>query len=210
MTGMNSIAPRTSRIVAVTGAGTGIGRVTARAFADEGTHVIAIGQHLEPLEETAAAPCGGAGRPGGGHRGCHCPQPSRLTTANLASSSYGPSRWRGHRRRAGHAHRAASRRPPCPRCVPRLGQPWSAHANALKCGSPSATSTPSAASPRAAGTPARPCLARERHVPVRPRRSADGPHQNPATWPLPDPFGSAAVRGASRLCSMASDDPDPV
>ncbi|WP_443057642.1 SDR family NAD(P)-dependent oxidoreductase [Streptomyces sp. IBSBF 2806] len=131
---MNSIAPRTSRIVAVTGVGTGIGRVTARAFADEGAHVVAIGQHLEPLEETAAAPCGGAGRPGGGHRGCHRPQPSRLSTANLASSSYGPSRWRGHRRRAGHAHRAASRRPPCPRCVPRLGRPWSAHANALKCG----------------------------------------------------------------------------
>lgn len=54
MTGMNSTAPRTSRIVAVTGAGTGIGRATARAFAAEDAHVVAIGRRVEPLEETAA------------------------------------------------------------------------------------------------------------------------------------------------------------
>ncbi|MFH9554688.1 SDR family NAD(P)-dependent oxidoreductase [Streptomyces sp. NPDC017435] len=55
MTGMNNItAPRSSRIVVVTGAGTGIGRTTARAFAAEGAHVVAIGRRAEPLLETAA------------------------------------------------------------------------------------------------------------------------------------------------------------
>ncbi|MFE5215050.1 MULTISPECIES: SDR family NAD(P)-dependent oxidoreductase [unclassified Streptomyces] len=54
MTGMNRTAPPTRRIVAVTGAGTGIGRATARAFAAEGAHVVAIGRRVEPLEETAA------------------------------------------------------------------------------------------------------------------------------------------------------------
>ncbi|MBN3933069.1 SDR family oxidoreductase [Streptomyces verrucosisporus] len=54
MTGMNSTAPQSSRIVAVTGAGTGIGRATARAFAAEGAHVVAVGRRAEPLGETAA------------------------------------------------------------------------------------------------------------------------------------------------------------
>ncbi|WP_317447577.1 SDR family oxidoreductase [Streptomyces collinus] len=54
MTGMNSTAPQSSRIVAVTGAGTGIGRATARAFAAEGAHVVAIGRRAEPLKETGA------------------------------------------------------------------------------------------------------------------------------------------------------------
>ncbi|WP_344615480.1 SDR family oxidoreductase [Dactylosporangium salmoneum] len=51
---MNSTAPQRVRIVAVTGAGTGIGRATARAFAAEGAHVIAIGRRSEPLKQTAA------------------------------------------------------------------------------------------------------------------------------------------------------------
>jgi len=55
MSGMSSsTASRTGRIVVVTGAGTGIGRATARAFASEGAHVIAVGRRAEPLHETAA------------------------------------------------------------------------------------------------------------------------------------------------------------
>ncbi|QLH22326.1 SDR family NAD(P)-dependent oxidoreductase [Streptomyces sp. Rer75] len=49
-----STAPQSSRIVVVTGAGTGIGRATARAFAAEGAHVLAVGRRAEPLHETAA------------------------------------------------------------------------------------------------------------------------------------------------------------
>ncbi|MFF4528502.1 SDR family NAD(P)-dependent oxidoreductase [Streptomyces sp. NPDC001407] len=54
MTGMNSTAAQNNRVVAVTGAGTGIGRATARAFAAEGADVVAIGRRRGPLEETAA------------------------------------------------------------------------------------------------------------------------------------------------------------
>jgi NAD(P)-dependent dehydrogenase (short-subunit alcohol dehydrogenase family) len=41
------------RVVVVTGAGTGIGRATARAFSSAGAHVIAVGRRTAPLSETA-------------------------------------------------------------------------------------------------------------------------------------------------------------
>jgi NAD(P)-dependent dehydrogenase (short-subunit alcohol dehydrogenase family) len=45
---------RGSRVVVITGAGTGIGRATALAFAAEGAEVIAVGRRAEPLIDTAA------------------------------------------------------------------------------------------------------------------------------------------------------------
>ncbi|MEV8443442.1 SDR family oxidoreductase [Actinosynnema sp. NPDC051121] len=44
----------TGKAVVVTGAGTGIGRVTARAFAAQGADVLAVGRTAETLAETAA------------------------------------------------------------------------------------------------------------------------------------------------------------
>ncbi|MFI7023452.1 SDR family NAD(P)-dependent oxidoreductase [Micromonospora sp. NPDC049900] len=48
---MNDHLPR--RVVVVTGAGTGIGRATARAFGTAGAHVVAVGRRAAPLTETA-------------------------------------------------------------------------------------------------------------------------------------------------------------
>jgi NAD(P)-dependent dehydrogenase (short-subunit alcohol dehydrogenase family) len=54
MPGMDSsTASRTGRVIVVTGAGTGIGQATARAFAAEGADVLAVGRRPGPLNETA-------------------------------------------------------------------------------------------------------------------------------------------------------------
>jgi NADP-dependent 3-hydroxy acid dehydrogenase YdfG len=41
-------------VIIVTGAGTGIGRATARMFAAGGARVVVVGRRAEPLAETAA------------------------------------------------------------------------------------------------------------------------------------------------------------
>ncbi|MET9681862.1 SDR family NAD(P)-dependent oxidoreductase [Streptomyces coeruleorubidus] len=51
---MASPHSKTPRTVLVTGAGTGIGRATAHAFADAGAQVVAVGRREAPLTETAA------------------------------------------------------------------------------------------------------------------------------------------------------------
>jgi len=47
-------SPFRQQVVVVTGAGTGIGRATARSFADQGARVLAVGRRAAPLAETAA------------------------------------------------------------------------------------------------------------------------------------------------------------
>ncbi len=50
------------KVALVTGAGTGIGRASAEAFAREGASVVLAGRRAEPLEEAAAAIEGAGGR----------------------------------------------------------------------------------------------------------------------------------------------------
>ncbi|MGW1893190.1 SDR family NAD(P)-dependent oxidoreductase [Streptomyces sp. NPDC002004] len=73
------------RVVVVTGAGTGIGRATARAFAARGAHVIAVGRRPDPLAGTTDAyagsrtPYAGADTPHSGANGTITPLVADVT-----------------------------------------------------------------------------------------------------------------------------------
>ena len=60
--GSDSVLPLAGKAVLVTGAGTGIGRATAIAFAQAGAAVAMCGRRLGPLEETAVL-AGATGQP---------------------------------------------------------------------------------------------------------------------------------------------------
>ncbi|MFW6693212.1 SDR family NAD(P)-dependent oxidoreductase [Streptomyces sp. MAR4 CNX-425] len=64
-------ADHTGQVVVVTGAGSGIGRATAHAFADAGAHVLGVGRRTDALAETAL------GRPR------ITPHPADLLTADV-------------------------------------------------------------------------------------------------------------------------------
>ncbi|MFD4553037.1 SDR family NAD(P)-dependent oxidoreductase [Streptomyces sp. NPDC058469] len=66
MTSRHTSARFTDRTALVTGAGSGIGRAIALAFAAEGANVVVAGRRREPLDETVALIEAGVGTQGGG------------------------------------------------------------------------------------------------------------------------------------------------
>ncbi len=76
------------RAVIVTGAGSGIGRATALAFAAQGAQVLAVGRRLDALEETARQQ-GGIVPLALGVRAAHAPQ----AVAQAAAGRWGRTSW---------------------------------------------------------------------------------------------------------------------
>jgi NAD(P)-dependent dehydrogenase (short-subunit alcohol dehydrogenase family) len=77
-------------VVLVTGAGSGIGAATARAFARRGSHVIAVDLDEVAAKETAAA-CRLAGSPVSEAHGCDVADPGAVAAlADAVQSEHGP------------------------------------------------------------------------------------------------------------------------